>query len=98
MTAIRPTESELRELIDADSYNSTLNDINAKYAEMDKYINNLQSDIMSIKDFEKDMIADKARGDDVGTSLDTLVFQKDSLTIDHDFFVHMKDVYIKKTR
>ena len=39
MTAIRPTESELRELIDADSYNSTLNDINAKYAEMDKYIN-----------------------------------------------------------
>ena len=62
MTAIRPTESELRELIDADSYNSTLNDINAKYAEMDKYINNLQSDIMSIKDFEKDMIADKARG------------------------------------
>ena len=96
MTAIRPTESELRELIDADSYNSTLNDINAKYAEMDKYINNLQSDIMSIKDFEKDMIADKARGYDVGTSLDTLGFQKDSLTIDHDFFVHMKDVYIKK--
>jgi|TARA_Y100000992_G_C21260681_1_gene491116 hypothetical protein len=96
MTAIRPTESELRELIDADSYNSTLNDINAKYAEMDKYINNLQSDILSIKDFEKDMIADKERGYDVGTSLDTLGFQKDSLTIDHDFFVHMKDVYIKK--
>ena len=96
MTAIRPTESDLRDLIDADSYNSTLNEINAKYAEMDKYINNLQSDIMSIKDFEKDMIADKARGYDVGTSLDTLGFQKDSLTIDHDFFIHMKDVYIKK--
>ena len=42
------------------------------------------------------MIADKARGYDVGTSLDTLGFQKDSLTIDHDFFIHMKDVYIKK--
>ena len=96
MTAIKPTDSALRELIDSDSYNSTLNDINAKYAEMDKYINNLQSDIMSIKDFEKEMLADKARGYDVGTSLDTLGFQKDSLTIDHDFFVHMKDVYIKK--
>ena len=72
MTAIKPTDRALRELIDSDSYNSTLNDINAKYAEMDKYINNLQSDIMSIRDFEKEMLADKARGYDVGTSLDTL--------------------------
>lgn len=96
MTAIRPTESELREKIDADTYNDVLNDINAKYAEMDKFIGNLASDILSIKDFEKDMIADKERGYDVGTSLDTLGFQKDSLQIDYDFFVHMKDVYIKK--
>ena len=63
---------------------------------MDKFIGNLQSDILSIRDFEKDMLADQARGYDVGTSLDTLAFQKDSLQIDHDFFVHMKDVYIKK--
>ena len=63
---------------------------------MDKYIGNLSSDIMSIRDFENDMLADKARGYDVGTSLDTLGFQKESLQIDHDFFVHMKDVYIKK--
>ncbi len=96
MTAIKPSESALRDKIDADSYNNTLNEINAKYTEMDKFIGNLQSDIMSIKDFEKDMLADKARGYDVGTSLDTLGFQKDSLTIDHDFFIHMKDVYIKK--
>lgn len=96
MTAIRPSESDLRDKIDADTYNSTLNEINAKYTEMDKYISNLQSDILSIKDFEAEMIADKARGYDVGTSLDTLGFQKDSLQIDHDFFVHMKDVYIKK--
>ena len=96
MTAIRPTESDLRDKIDADSYNTTLNEINAKYTEMDKYISNLQSDILSIKDFETEMIADKNRGYDVGTSLDTLGFQKDSLQIDHDFFVHMKDVYIKK--
>ena len=96
MTAIKPTESDLRDKIDADAYNETLNKINAKYTEMDKYIGNLQSDILSIKDFEKEMIADRERGYDVGTSLDTLGFQKDSLTIDHDFFVHMKDVYIKK--
>ena len=96
MTAIKPTESQLRDQIDADSYNATLNDINAQYTEMDKFIGNLASDIMSIKDFEKDMIADKERGYDVGTSLDTLGFQKDSLQIDHDFFVHMKDVYTCK--
>jgi hypothetical protein len=96
MTAIKPTESALREKINADSYNSILNDINAKYTEMDKFISNLQSDILSIKDFETEMLADKERGYDVGTSLDTLGFQKDSLQIDHDFFIHMKDVYIKK--
>ena len=96
MTAIRPSESDLRDKIDADAYNTTLNEINAKYTEMDKFISNLQSDILSIKEFETEMLADKARGYDVGTSLDTLGFQKDSLQIDHDFFVHMKDVYIKK--
>ena len=72
------------------------NVINAKYTEMDKYIGNLESDVMSIKDFEKDVLSDQARGYDVGTSLDTLGFQKDSLQIDLDFFKHMKDVYIKK--
>ena len=96
MTAIRPTDSELRDLILSDQYNETLNIINGKYAEMDKFIGNLESDIMSILDFEKDMLADQARGYDVGTSLDTLGFQKDSLQIDLDFFIHMKDVYIKK--
>ena len=96
MTAIKPSDTTLREKIDSDSYNATLNVINSKYAEMDKFIGNLQSDILSIKDFEKDILADQARGYDVGTSLDTLVFQKDSLQIDLDFFLHMKDVYIKK--
>ena len=96
MTAIRPNDSVLRDKINSDSYNSILNEINSKYAEMDKFIGNLESDIMSIKDFEQDMLADKARGYDVGTSLDTLGFQKDSLQIDLDFFIHMKDVYIKK--
>lgn len=96
MTAIKPSDTTLRSKIDSDAYNATLNVINSKYAEMDKFIGNLQSDILSIKDFEKDILADQERGYDVGTSLDTLVFQKDSLQIDLDFFLHMKDVYIKK--
>ena len=78
MTAISPSNSELRSQIDSDKYNSILNTINSKYAEMEKYIENLNSDIMSIKEFEKDMLKDKERGYDVGTSLDTLGFQKDS--------------------
>ena len=96
MTAIRPTDSALRDKIASDEYNDILNKTNAKYTEMDKYITNLESDILSIKDFEGEMLADKARGYDVGSSLDTLGFQKDSLQIDLDFFVHMKAVYIKK--
>jgi len=96
MTAIRPANSTLRDTIDTDGYNSVLNDINSQYTEMDKFITNLGSDILSIKDFENDMIKDREKGYDVGTSLDTLGFQKDSLQIDMDFFVHMKDVYIKK--
>lgn len=59
MTAIRPSDSALRDKIDADSYNATLNIINSKYAEMDKFIGNLQSDILSIKEFIKDVNIDK---------------------------------------
>ena len=86
MTAIQPTDSALREKIDSDKYNSILNEINAKYTEMDKFIGNLESDIQSVKDFEQDMLADKERGYDVGSSLDTLGFQKDSLQIDLNFW------------
>lgn len=96
MTAIKPSDSTLRDKITEDDYNTTLNDINAKFTEMDKYIGNLRSDIQSINEFENEMKADRERGYDVGTSLDTLGFQKDSLQIDLDFFLHMKDVYIKK--
>ena len=49
MTAIKPTDSQLRDQIDSDSYNSTLNVINSKYAEMDKFIGNLESDVASMK-------------------------------------------------
>ena len=49
MTAIKPNNASLREQIDEDSYNSTLNDVNSKYTEMDKYIGNLSSDIQLLK-------------------------------------------------
>ena len=42
MTAIQPTDSALRDKIDSDKYNSILNEINAKYTEMDKFIGNLE--------------------------------------------------------
>jgi hypothetical protein len=96
MTAIRPIDSALLDKINADQYNSVLNEINARYSEMETYIGNLRSDIQSVKEFEDQVISDKARGYDVGTSLDTLSFQKESLQIDLLFFEHMKDVYIKK--
>ena len=96
MTAIKPTDSALRDKIEADEYNEILNNINARYAEMDKFIGNLESDIDSVNDFIKDVLVDQEQGYDVGTSLDTLTFQKDSLEIDNNFFKHMKQVYIRK--
>ena len=59
MTAIKPSDSALRDKIMEDDYNSVLNEINAKYTEMDKFIGNLQSDIQSIHDFEKEMFDGK---------------------------------------
>jgi hypothetical protein len=96
MTAIKPSDNALREQIKEDQYYDTLNKINEKYTEMDTFISNLESDISSIRDFEKEMMKDKENGYDVGTALDTLGFQKDSLQIDLDFFIHMKKVYLRK--
>ena len=82
MTAIKPTDSALRDQIDSDQYNAILNVINSKYTEMDKYIGNLESDVNSIREFERDVISDRDKGYDVGTSLDTLNFQRESLEIE----------------
>ena len=35
MTAIRPSDSALRDKIEEDAYNQILNDINAQYSKMD---------------------------------------------------------------
>lgn len=96
MTAIKPSDSFLRDQIKQDQYNETLGQIQSKFSEMEKYISNLESDVQSIKEFEKSLQEDKQRGFDVGSSLETLQFQKSSLEIDLQFFVNMKQVYIEK--
>ena len=96
MTAIQPTDSSLRDQIKQDEYNETLGVIQSKFSEMDKYINNLESDVKSIREFETSLKDDKERGFDVGSSLETLEFQKSSLEIDLQFFINMKQVYIEK--
>jgi hypothetical protein len=63
---------------------------------MDKFINNLNSDINDIGGLTDKLIRDQKRGYDIGTSLDTLNFQKDTLTLDRDFFVNQKDTYLRK--
>ena len=70
--------------------------MNRTYEVMEKYINNLKSDVVSITDLVKRLEKDKTRGYDVGSSLDTLNFQKNTLEIDLNFFTHMKKVYVNK--
>ena len=63
---------------------------------MDGFINNLTSDINEISNVVGQLNRDRARGYDIGTSLDTLGFQKDTMTLDKNFFVKQKDTYLKK--
>ena len=96
MAAIRPVDNALREQIKEDLYRQILGEMNKTYEVMEKYINNLKSDVVSITDLVKRLQKDKSRGYDVGSSLDTLTFQKNTLEIDLNFFTHMKKVYISK--
>ena len=90
MAAIRPVDNALREQIKEDLYRQILGEMNKTYEVMEKYINNLKSDVVSITDLVKRLQKDKSRGYDVGSSLDTLTFQKNTLEIDLNFFTHMK--------
>ncbi len=94
MTAIRPTDSALRDKIDADGYNTTLNEINLQYTEMDKYIGNLESDIQSIKEFETSLLADQERGYDVGNFFRYFRISKRFFTNRFRFFcTYEKSIY-----
>lgn len=96
MTNIRPEDNELMDLIKSQEYRSTLNRISESYTTMDRFINNLNSDITDIGTLIDKLNRDRKRGYDIGTSLDTLNFQKDTLTLDRDFFENQKKTYLRK--
>ena len=96
MTTIKPVDNELNDLIKTNLYRSIVNQISEKYNVMDGFINNLNSDINEIGNVVEQLKRDTERGYDIGTSLDTLGFQKDTLTLDKDFFVSQKNTYLKK--
>ena len=63
---------------------------------MQTFINNLAQDIASIDDFLDQLDRDAAQGFDVGSSKETLLFQRSTLQIDLDFYQQMKRAYLKK--
>ena len=96
MTAIQPVENELSQLIERDFYRSTLADVSQKYEQMQTYINNLANDISSIDDFLEQLERDAQQGFDVGSSQETLLFQRSTLQIDLEFYQRMKTAYVRK--
>ena len=96
MTTIKPVNNELNDLVKTVLYRTIVNQISEKYSVMDGFINNLTSDINEISNVVGQLNRDRARGYDIGTSLDTLGFQKDTMTLDKNFFVKQKDTYLKK--
>lgn len=96
MTAIQPVENELSNMIERDFYRNTLADISSKYESMQTFINNLAQDIASIDDFLEQLDRDASQGFDVGSSKETLLFQRSTLQIDLDFYQQMKRAYLKK--
>ena len=96
MTTIKPINNELNDMIKTTLYRGIVNQISEKYNVMDGFINNLTSDITEISNVVQQLNRDKGRGYDIGTSLDTLGFQSDTLTLDRNFFTNQKNTYLKK--
>lgn len=96
MTNISPLDNELNDLIKTNEYREILGKVSDKYSTMDEYINNLNSDINEISGLLTQLNKDADRGYDVGSSLDTLTFQRDTLSLDRDFFVSQKETYLRK--
>lgn len=96
MSAIKPVNNELNNLIKTTLYRTIVNQISEKYNVMDGFINNLKSDINEISNVVNSLNRDRDRGYDIGTSLDTLGFQKDTMTLDKNFFESQKATYLKK--
>ena len=96
MANIQPVNNELNQLIKSETYRNIVNKISEKYNVMDGFINNLTSDINEIANLVQQLERDTAQGYDTGTSSDTLNFQKDTLSLDRDFFSKQKNTYLKK--
>ena len=96
MTNIAPLDNELNQLIKTNEYREILGKVSDKYSTMDEFINNLNSDINEINGLLSQLKKDAGRGYDVGSSLDTLTFQQDTLSLDRDFFVNQKETYLRK--
>ena len=90
MTSIKPVNNELNDLVKTVLYRTIVNQISEKYSVMDGFINNLTSDINEISNVVNQLNRDRKRGYDIGTSLDTLGFQKDTMTLDKNFFEKQK--------
>ena len=96
MTAIKPVENDLNELIKRDEYRQILARISNSYEEMQTYMDNLGQDISSIDEFVEQLDRNAAQGFDVGTSKQTLLFQRSTLQIDLTFYEDMKKTYLRK--
>jgi hypothetical protein len=96
MTSIQPIDNQLISLIEKEKYREILNTINDQYENMETYISNLRNDISAIDVLINSLEDKKNKGYDIGTSLETLFFQRTTLEIDLNFYLHMKKNYINK--
>ena len=96
MTAIKPVQNDLNSLIQRDEYRQILARISNSYEEMQTYMDNLAQDIASIDEFVEQLDRNASQGFDVGTSKQTLLFQRSTLQIDLSFYEDMKKTYLRK--
>ena len=96
MTAIQPVENDLNALIKREEYRQILARISNSYEEMQTYMDNLEQDINAIDEYVDTLDRNAAQGFDVGTSKQTLLFQRSTLQIDLNFYEDMKKTYVRK--
>lgn len=94
--SIAAEDRELSAQVDRDTFRQTLNDTSEAYANMESYINNLESDLRSIETYERDLATQESMGFDVGSSRATLSFQRSQMTTDLEFFQGMKELYLRR--
>ena len=94
--SIAAEDRALSEMVDRDAFRTSLNEMSESYANMDSFINNLESDLRAIQTYERDLEAQEQMGFDVGSSRATLSFQRSQLDTDLGFFQGMKILYLRR--